>query len=185
MPVWIPNAITLARLLAVPVFVVLLLRGEMTAAVWVFAVAGASDALDGFLAKRFDAASRFGAFLDPIADKALLLAAFLTFGVLREVPLWLVAAVVFRDLLIVGGALAYQAFTQALTMEPLGVSKLNTVVQIALAAAVLARLGLEWQTGGLETALVYATAATTAASGLAYVWIWGRRYAAFARERGQ
>lgn len=185
MPVWIPNLITVARLFAVPVFVILLLDGNMTAAVWVFVAAGVSDALDGFLAKRFDAASTVGAYLDPIADKALLLAAFVTLGVISEVPGWLVVMVVFRDLVIVGGALLYHTVTQALTMEPLGVSKLNTAVQIALAAAVLARLGLEWDLGPGETVLIYAAAATTVLSGFAYIWVWGRRYAAFEREEGE
>jgi cardiolipin synthase len=183
MPAWIPNLITLARLFAVPVFVILLLDGDMTAAVWVFVAAGVSDALDGFLAKRFDAASTLGGYLDPIADKTLLLAAFVTLAILEEVPGWLVVMVVFRDLLIMGGALLYATLTNALTMEPLGISKLNTAIQVVLAAVVLARLGLEWDFGLLEPVLVYATAATTFASGMAYVWVWGKRYAEF--ERGE
>ncbi|MGP1252790.1 MAG: CDP-alcohol phosphatidyltransferase family protein [Kiloniellales bacterium] len=185
MPIWIPNAITIARLIAVPIFVLLLLGGNMAAAVWVFFAAGISDALDGFLAKRFDAASELGAYLDPIADKALLFAAFVTLGWLGEVPLWLVAAVVLRDIVIVGGALLYLKITQALTMEPLAVSKLNTAVQIALAAVILARLGLGWGSGPVEIVLLYATAATTVVSGAAYVWVWGRRYVSFEQERGQ
>lgn len=182
MPVWIPNLITVARLFAVPVFVILLLDGNMTAAVWVFVGAGVSDALDGFLAKRFDAASTLGAYLDPIADKALLLAAFITLGAIAEVPVWLVVMIVFRDLIIVGGALLYHTVTHALTMEPLGVSKLNTAVQIALASAALARLGLGWDLGLVEALLIYAAAGTTALSGLAYIWVWGHRYAAYERR---
>ncbi|WP_119165908.1 CDP-alcohol phosphatidyltransferase family protein [Algihabitans albus] len=185
MPAWIPNVITIGRLISVPIFVALLLNGDRTAAVWVFVAAGVSDAVDGFLAKRFDAASKLGAFLDPVADKALLLAAFMTLGLLGEAPLWLVAAVVLRDIVIVGGALLYHSVTQALTMEPLAVSKLNTLVQIALAAAILARLGLDWNSGPVETMLIYAAAATTTVSGGAYIWIWGRRYAAFERQEGK
>lgn len=185
MPVWIPNVITIGRLISVPVFAALLLGGNMTAALWVFVAAGISDALDGFLAKRFDAASKLGAFLDPIADKALLIAAFVTLGLLGEVPLWLVAAVILRDIVIVGGALLYHTLTQALTMEPLGVSKLNTAVQIALAAVCLARLGAGWEFGLVETGLIYLAAATTLISGVAYVWIWGRRFTAVEQERGQ
>ena len=185
MPIWIPNAITIARLIAVPIFVLLLLWGNKEAAVWVFFAAGLSDALDGFLAKRFDAASELGAYLDPIADKALLLATFVTLGWLGQVPLWLVAAVVLRDIVIVGGALLYLKITQALTMEPLAVSKLNTALQIGLAAVVLARLGLDWVAGPLEAVLIYATAATTLVSGAAYVWVWGRRYVNIEQEKGQ
>jgi len=179
MPAAIPNLITLARLCAVPLFVALLLDGHMTTAVWVFVAAGVSDALDGFLAKRFDAASKLGSYLDPIADKALLLSAFVTLAVLGELPNWVVVLIVFRDVLIMGGALLYHTVTQSLTMEPLGVSKLNTAVQVALASVMLARLGLGWDFGLVETALLYATVATTAASGAAYVWVWGKRYAQF------
>lgn len=185
MPAWIPNVITVGRLIAVPIFVALLLGGNMTAALWVFVAAGISDAVDGFLAKRFDAASKLGAFLDPIADKALLLAAFMTLGLLGELPLWLVAAVVLRDIVIVGGALLYHTLTHALEMEPLGVSKLNTAVQIALAAVCLAGLGIGWEFGVIETGLIYLTAATTLISGAAYVWGWGRRFTAVEQEKGR
>jgi cardiolipin synthase len=178
--VWLPNLITLARLLSVPVMVYLMLQGAYQAAFWVFLCAGLSDALDGFLAKRLGLTSLLGSVLDPIADKALLVGAYVTLGYLGYLPDWLVILVVFRDLLIVGGAAVYHYITQKLTMQPLLVSKLNTAVQIALVGAVLADLGLGPEIGGLEigklvVALMWGVAATTFVSGAAYVLVWGRR----------
>lgn len=172
---WLPTAITLARLLAVPVTVYLLLESRFAAAFWLFVAAGVSDAVDGFLAKRFDAVSRIGAFLDPLADKALLVAVYVTLGVLGFVPVWLVFLIVFRDILIVGGALLYHTLTQALRMEPLIVSKANTAAQIVTVGLILAELGLGIGVPGLTRIAIYVTAALTFASGAAYVWTWGKR----------
>lgn len=169
----LPNIITLARLLAVPVTVYILLQNEFAAAFWLFVAAGVSDAADGYLAKRFNAVSTIGAYLDPLADKALLVSVFVTLGFMGHVAQWLVILIVFRDLLIIGGAILYQTLTQSLEMRPLFVSKINTTVQIALAGVVLADLGLAWNPGILLTLLVYATAGTTLLSGAAYVAKWG------------
>lgn len=179
---WLPTAITLGRLVAVPVTVYLLVEQRYAAAFWLFVAAGISDALDGFLARRFQAFSRIGAFLDPIADKALLVAVFITLGTGGHVPLWLVFLVAFRDILIVGGALLYQTLTQSLRMEPLRVSKLNTGAQILLVGLVLADLGLGIGTPAVSALATYAVAALTLASGAAYVWTWGRRAFAFEHE---
>ena len=100
----LPNLITLARLLAVPLVVFLILQGLMTAAFWMFFAAGISDAVDGYLAKRMDAVTELGTYLDPIADKTLLVAVYVTLGIAGHVPTWLVILVVSRDLLIIGGA---------------------------------------------------------------------------------
>jgi len=180
---WLPNFISLARLLAVPVTVYLLLIGNFQAAFWLFLAAGVSDALDGAIAKHFNAASRVGAFLDPLADKALLMAIYLTLGYLEHMPLWLVILIVFRDLLIIGGAVLFHTLTHSLKMEPLFISKVNTVAQITLAGFVLARLGLEVPGGLLETLLIYAVAATTLASGAAYVVKWGLRAVNYEGDR--
>ena len=170
---WVPNLISLARLLSVPVMVYVILQGYYAAAFWIFLAAGVSDAVDGLIAKHYGVTSQGGSCLDPLADKALLIGVFLTLGSLGEIALWLVIMIAFRDLLIIGGALLFQTLTHSLKMEPLFVSKVNTVAQIALAGFVLARLGLDASGGWLETLLVYSVAATTLASGAAYVVKWG------------
>lgn len=179
----VPNIITLARLLAVPVTVYLLLQNEFAAAFWLFVAAGVSDAADGYIAKRFNAVSTIGSFLDPLADKALLVSVFVSLGFMGHVAQWLVILIVFRDLLIIGGAILYQTLTQSLEMRPLFVSKINTTMQIALAGTVLADLGLEWNLGALLTLFVYATAATTLLSGAAYVAKWGWLAVMMERDR--
>jgi cardiolipin synthase len=173
----LPNLISLGRLLSVPVAVWLILSGEMAAAFWLFVVAGISDGADGFIAKRFNARTRIGALLDPIADKTLLVSVYVTLGSSGHLPTWLVILVVFRDLLIIGGFLVGLAFAGPKRWEPLAVSKLNTVLQIILATVTLARLGLGIGDLGLGSALIYAVAATTLLSGGGYLVRWARTLA--------
>jgi len=173
----LPNLITLGRLLCVPLAIWLVLSDDLGAAFWLFVAAGLSDAIDGFIAKRFDQRSRLGALLDPIADKALLVSMYVTLGVAGHLPNWLVILVVFRDVLIVGGFLLVTALAHAMRWEPLFISKLNTALQIALIAVVLGRLGLGIPDFGLVRILIYAVAATTVISGVAYLVRWGRALA--------
>lgn len=180
---WVPNLITLARLLSVPVAVYVILLGYYAAAFWIFLAAGFSDAVDGLIAKRYRATSRVGSFLDPLADKTLLIGVYIALGSLGEISLWLVILIVFRDLLIIGGALLFQTLTHSLKMEPLFVSKVNTVAQIALAGFVLARLGLGASSGWPEAVLTYTVATTTLASGAAYVVKWGLRAVTYEGDR--
>ena len=171
------NALSLARLFTSPLVVWLILTGEMAFAFWVFLAAGVSDAVDGFIAKRIEKATVLGAYLDALADKALLVGVYVALGVEGHLELWLVILVVFRDILIVGGAILFRLLTRTLTMQPLMVSKVNTVTQIVLAAVVLGRLGLDVAIDGVVVVLVYAVAATTLASGGAYLIDWTRRAA--------
>lgn len=173
----VPNFLSFGRLLSVPLIVWLIHDGHMTAAFWLFVAAGITDAVDGFLAKRFDAKTELGSYLDPLADKALLVGVYVTLGWTGHIPLWLVILVAFRDLTIVGGALLEQTITQSFKSRPMMVSKINTALQISLAALVLARLGLGFDDAGLTGVLVLATAATTVLSGLAYLVHWTRRVA--------
>jgi cardiolipin synthase len=182
-PMNLPNLITLARLLAVPVMVWLIVDGILMAAFWLFVAAGISDAVDGLVAKRFDAETELGRFLDPLADKALLVSVYIALGYQGYLDSWLVILVVFRDALIVGGALLFQTLTQSLTMQPLSISKINTAAQFVLATVVLAGLGLAIDFGPLVPILTYAVAATTAGSGVIYMVMWTRRAAEF--EGGQ
>ncbi|MCH9020890.1 MAG: CDP-alcohol phosphatidyltransferase family protein [Proteobacteria bacterium] len=171
----LPNMISLARLFAAPVTVWLMLTGEMTVAFWLFLAASVSDAVDGFIAKRFDRETMLGGYLDPLADKALLVSVYITLGVLDHLALWLVILVVFRDILIIGGVLLLWLLARSFTIQPLMISKVNTVAQIVLATVVLGDLGLDLVTDGLVQVLIYAVAATTLASGATYLVEWTRR----------
>ena len=169
----VANAVTFLRLCAVPVAVWLVLRAEFFAAFWLFAAAGLSDALDGWLARR-NGPTRLGAILDPIADKSLLVSMFITLAVVRVLPDWLAILVVFRDIVIVGGVLALSVLGQNVVIRPLPISKLNTVVQIVMIATTLLTegLGLKWPM--LDAALLWTVTASTLASLAAYLWRAGR-----------
>jgi len=170
----LPNLITLARLLAVPLIVWLLIGGHYQSAFWLVMAAGLSDALDGYIAKRFNRRTTLGAYLDPLADKALLIGVFVALGIHGHLPSWLVILVVSRDILIVGGALLIHTLTQRLCMAPIWLSKVNTVAQIVLAVLVLAQLGLDLALTPVVTAMIWAVALTTLASGGQYVATWLR-----------
>lgn len=173
----LPNIISFLRLLAVIPVVLLLLEREFGWALAVFALAGLSDGLDGFLAKHFGWQSRLGGMLDPLADKVLLVVCFLVLGTLGLIPLWLVAAVVLRDLLIVGGALVYNYRVEEVEAAPTLVSKLNTVLQILLVVAVITDAGPLPLPPAWISALVWGCLATVLVSGAQYVWIWSRKAA--------
>lgn len=178
----LPNFISLARLLCVPVVVWLILTGQMRAAFWVFVAAGFSDAADGFIARHFDARTAVGHYMDPLADKALLVSVYITLGLHGALEDWLVILVVFRDVLIVGGALLFLTLTNdKIKLEPILISKLNTVLQIALATVVLAGLGFKVNIGNAPVLLTYATAATTVLSGGGYIMRWVRGTASVER----
>jgi len=168
----IPNIISIGRLLAVPVTIWLILDGAILAAFWLFVAAGISDALDGFLAKRFDMETELGAYLDPLADKALLVSVYITMGIEGQIADWLVIMVVFRDALIIGGAIVFQTITQSLSMEPLFISKVNTLAQIVLAATVLGSYGFSVDLGFFLNMMVAIVALTTCLSGFFYVVKW-------------
>jgi cardiolipin synthase (CMP-forming) len=139
-PQSIPNLITLGRILLVPIVVWAIASNQMEIAFAVFIVAGVSDAVDGFLAKRFNLRSELGALLDPLADKALLVSIFVTLGVWGAIPRWIVILVVSRDIMIVGAVIVSWLFDKPVAMKPSMVSKVNTVSQVGFAALVLAAL---------------------------------------------
>jgi cardiolipin synthase len=173
----LPNLITLGRLIASPLAVYLILNSIWAPAFWVFVLAGLSDAVDGFIAKRFGAQTFVGGYLDPLADKTLLVSVFVVMGYMGHLPAWLVILVVFRDVLIIGGALLVHTLTGSLRMQPLMVSKLNTVMQFILPAYVLAQLGLGANEHWVSVALTVLVAITTTWSGAAYVAAWAKRAA--------
>ena len=171
----LPNLISLGRLLLVPLAISLILDGKYWSAFWIFVIAGVSDALDGFIAKRFDRRTRLGALLDPLADKALLVSVYVTLGIAGQIWTWLVVLVVFRDIMIVGGFLLIQALAGLpKPAHPLFISKVNTGVQVAMIGYVLARRGLGAGAGPLDVLLGTAVAVTTVVSGVTYLVRWAR-----------
>jgi cardiolipin synthase len=170
----LPNLISLARLLLVPLEIWLILAGRYGFAFWILVAAGISDALDGFIAKRFDRRTRLGALLDPVADKAMLIGVYITLGVAHQLWTSLVVLVVLRDVMIVGGFLLIQVFAVPKHYDPLYISKLNTGVQIILVGFVLARLGLGVPAGWPDLVLSLAVAVTTIVSGSSYLVRWAR-----------
>lgn len=169
----LPNAITFARLCAVPLAVWLVLRRDLHLAFALFVAAGLSDAVDGWLARR-QGPTALGAMLDAVADKMLLMSTYVTLAAIGVLPDWLAILVVFRDLLIVGGVLVFWLLGQAVSTRPLMVSKLNTAAQILLVALALLLAGFGLHAPALMNGLVWLVALTTLLSGAAYVWIGAR-----------
>ena len=179
---WLPNAICVARIALIGPVVYTLLRGEYLLTLVLFGAAGVSDGVDGWLAKTFGWTSALGRILDPIADKLLLVTAFLTLAWLGLAPGWLAGAVVLRDVVIVAGAIAYHLLVGNLEGRPTFVSKLNTVVQIAYVLAVVAGAAWRDMPGALVTTIGAACFITTVVSGLDYVISYSR-LALRARDR--
>jgi len=175
----IPNTLTLARIVAVPLLVWLIIDHEMLAAFLVFMLAGLSDAADGYLAKRYGWNTELGAYLDPIADKALLVTIFVTLGLAGHLPVWLVIAVVSRDILIVGAVLLAWMMSRPINVKPLLISKANTCGQIARAGLVLAKRGLGLGLDGIVWVLIWVTGTLTILSAFAYFWAWLRHMARY------
>ena len=165
------------RLVCVPLMVWLILNNQVLEAFWIFVLAGISDALDGFIAKRFNLQTELGGFLDPIADKALLVSVFVTLGKVGYLESWIILLVVFRDGLILVGAFLFYLLHQNLKMEPLLISKINTAMQFILVTLILGLNGYSLADGEIIKIMVYAVSITTLASGAAYVCVWGMRAA--------
>jgi len=172
---WLPNAISLFRIVLIPPILLLMLNGRHDVALVLFFVAGFSDGLDGFLAKRFNWHSRAGALLDPIADKLLVAGTFVTLALTGHLPIWLAAIVILRDVVIVGGATAYNFLVRPVEGEPTRISKLNTALELLLVLFVISRAGFGWPDQITITILGAAVLVTVVISGIDYVWSWTRR----------
>ena len=174
-PSQIPNLICVLRIVLVLPIVWALVEERYGLALVIFAIAGLSDGLDGFLAKNFGWHTEVGALLDPIADKLLLVTVFLALTYLGMIPVWLMVVVVARDIIIVSGALGYQYLIGPVEGRPTAVSKVNTALQLLYVLAVVAHAGYGWPTSSVLLAIGSIMFVTTIVSGMDYVWSWGRR----------
>lgn len=170
----IPNLISIGRLFLVPVAIWLIVSDEPLTAFWIFVLAGVSDGVDGFLARHLNMRSVLGTYLDPLADKALLVSIYVTFAVLAEIPVWVTILVVSRDVLIIGAVVLAGMLGQPIEMRPRLVSKLNTVAQIVLAALVLGDLAFAIDLSTLRKIMVATVGVLTLGSAFVYAFDWVR-----------
>jgi len=173
----LPNLITIGRILLVPLTIWLIVSDDFLLAFLVFIIAGVSDGVDGFLARRYKLHTELGRYLDPLADKLLLVSIYVTLGFQRHLPPWLVILVVSRDVMIIGAIMLSWLMDKPITVKPLLVSKANTLAQILLAGVVLAVLGFDFDIPLLLTAGYILVAALTVASAALYMREWARHMA--------
>lgn len=169
---YIPNLLTVLRIAATPVLIMLLKYEMFPGALLLFVLAGISDGLDGYIAKRFRYQTRLGAILDPVADKVLLVSCFVVLTVMNHIPFWLLVVVVFRDIVIVGGYLLLVILEGGVKMNPSRISKLNTVFQICLITGVLIKLATGTELSLVIPGLITLVTITSVLSGIHYVWVW-------------
>jgi cardiolipin synthase len=136
----LPNIITIGRILLVPVTIWLIIAGQFGFAFLVFIMAGVGDGVDGYIARRYAMKTQLGAYLDPLADKLLLVSIYIALGLLHHMPAWLVILVASRDVLIVGAVILSWIMDKPIKVQPLMISKVNTAAQIAFAGGQLAML---------------------------------------------
>lgn len=172
---WLPNAISLLRIVLVAPILWFMFGERFDLALILFFVAGLSDGLDGYLAKTFGWHTRSGALLDPIADKLLVAGTFITLASIGQIPIWLAAIVVSRDVVIIGGATVYNYLIKPVEGEPTRISKLNTVLELMFILFVLSRAGYGWPDQITITILGAAIFVTVVISGIDYVSSWSRR----------
>lgn len=172
---WLPNAISMLRIVLVAPILWCIVAGQYAWALALFVFAGFSDGVDGYLAKRYDWHSRLGALLDPIADKLLVAGVFVTLVVAGLLPVWLAGIVILRDVVIVGGATAYNFLIRPVEGEPTRISKLNTAFELVLLLFVLSRAAFGWPPQVTITVLGAAVLVTVVISGIDYVWSWTQR----------
>ena len=163
------------RIVLVAPILMLILKGSFGWALALFWLAGFSDGVDGYLAKRFQWHTRIGALLDPIADKLLVAGLFITLAYTGDIPVWLAAVVILRDVVIVAGATAYNFLVRPVQGEPTRVSRLNTALQLLFLLFVISRAGFGWPDEISITILGASVLITVVISGVDYVWSWSRR----------
>ena len=169
----LPNLITLLRLALLPVMAWALAQHHHGLAATIFFLVAVSDWLDGFIARRFHLTSRIGAALDPIADKLSMLVATVILAMQDLLPVWLAAAIIARDVIIVAGAGIYRAIAGSIEFTPTRLSKVNTALEFALLLAVMASAANWIPSAGWQQPAFVIVFTSVAASGAQYVWVWG------------
>jgi cardiolipin synthase (CMP-forming) len=173
----IPNALTVVRILLVPLTVWSLSHGDYVIAFVAFVTAGLTDGIDGYMARRFNLHTELGAYLDPLADKFLLVSIFVTLAVMKVLPPWVAILAVTRDVLIVGAVMLARILERPVAIKPVMISKINTVAQISLAAGLLASLAY----GEINSELLLFANLTvgflTVVSGAVYMGLWFKHMA--------
>ena len=172
---WLPNAISLLRIVLIAPILLFVLQGDYALALLLFVIAGGSDGIDGYLAVHFNWQTRVGALLDPVADKLLVTGLFITLAIMQLIPVWLAVIVIARDVIIFGGAVTYNYLIRPVEGEPTRISKLNTALQLLLLLFVLSRAGFNWPDQITITVLGASVLVTVVISGIDYVWEWSRR----------
>jgi cardiolipin synthase (CMP-forming) len=168
----IPNLISIMRLTLVPLVVWAISQQHYTIAFWTFVIAGVSDAIDGFIARQFNMHTELGAYLDPLADKALLMSIYVTLAITHAVPLWIALVVFSRDVMIMGAVVVSWLMEKPIEIRPSILSKANTTAQIAFAALILAGLSLNYALDNIINTTIWGVAATTVLSALHYLYEW-------------
>jgi cardiolipin synthase (CMP-forming) len=172
---WLPNAISLLRIALVAPILLLIIDARYDLALVLLIVAGVSDGIDGYIAKRFDWHSRIGSLLDPAADKILVAATFVTMVYAGLAPLWLAAVVILRDIVIVAGVIVYNVVVGPMDGEPTRISKLNTALELLFIVCALALAAFAWPPEAVVITVGAAVLVTVVISGIDYVWSWTRR----------
>ena len=167
----IPNIITLLRIILIPVLVIFLMEGKILAALIVFLIAGLTDALDGFIARLFNQKTHFGAFIDPIADKMLLITSYITLSIYSLLPSWLTVLVVSRDIIILTGIAILMLNNKPLEIKPRLMSKVTTFFQILTVCLFLLLPLLENNPTTASQIMVFLTAGLTVVSGIEYIMV--------------
>jgi cardiolipin synthase len=181
----LPNLLTASRLILAPIVAWRLLEHDVEGAFWLFVIAAFTDLLDGNLARLLNQRSVLGAWLDPIADKVMLLTTLTMLALTGLLPMWLLYVVVVRDLVILAGAEAYRRLTGKLDVRPTLSGKVATFMEFVLVSWVLADVALDLGLHGPIEPLALLTAMAVGGSGLRYVWLWARKTSAFLREQSR
>jgi cardiolipin synthase (CMP-forming) len=179
----LPNLVSSIRILLAVPMALTLAHHQFIATLWLFGAAAVSDAVDGFLAKRFDWQTELGGILDPVADKLMLATVFVMLAVLGYVPIWLTAAVIGRDCIIVLGAISYRVWIGPVKARPSLISKLNTLCQVIFILAVIGALRFSWPSPWVALPLGALVFVTVVVSGMDYVLVYGRQAIVQARAR--
>jgi cardiolipin synthase len=170
----LPNIITGFRIVLVFPIIWLIYQEDYRVTLILFIVAGISDAIDGFLARKFNWTSLIGSYLDPLADKMLLISLFILLTINGKTPAWLASIVVLRDIIILVGSISYYFMVKRSEGKPLIVSKINTLFQVLYVTTILAKLGDIPIPEIIINTLIIIVGITTSVSGLSYMFIWGK-----------